>query len=389
MAVSRVLPKDEYTLLVAFLAVLAIIQRPLSTLATGVSHYSSLLQQNGRKGDVKRLLRKWLLLAGVPTIACGILLVLCNQPLSSFLHLDRVAPIIIAGAALPALFSLPVLGGAAYGLQFFKWSSASTIFGAMVRLGLGAGFVWFLYPACGWAMLGHCLGIYASAGLLFLGLILMLRGHEKSQSALPSMRFYLLQSFFIQAACAVLMTADVVLVKHYLPEDTEFAYAATLGRLVVFLPGAIVTAMFPKVASTESTTARQRAVFFRSFGYTAICVGAAVAGCFLFSGLLARILFGINDASDYLEQMIGLMALVMGFSALLNVIVQFFLAQRQFKQAFITIGFAVLYLFGAPFLHSTSLQIVILAGCMNLGALIMMLLFVAKDMSGEWQKSRE
>ena len=61
MAVSRVLPKDEFALLAAFLGVLAVISYPLSTLATGLGHYSSLLQQEGRAGDVKRLL-----LSGIP-----------------------------------------------------------------------------------------------------------------------------------------------------------------------------------------------------------------------------------------------------------------------------------------------------------------------------------
>jgi O-antigen/teichoic acid export membrane protein len=378
MAVSRMLPREEYVLLTAFLGVLAIIARPLSTLTTGISHYSSLLRQDGRIGDIKRLLMKWLVLTGIPAVILGSFSVIFNQPLTGFLHIDRVAPVVIAGAVLPALFWLPILNGAGQGLQLFGWVSAATIFSALVRLGLGAGLVWLIYPACGWAMLGHGLGLYASAGLLLLGLILKLRGKARSTAALPSMRFYLLQSFFIQAAYAVLMTADVVLVKHYLPEDTEFAYAATLGRMVVFLPGAIAIAMFPKVASRGGTTAEQRSIFFRSFGFTVLFVGIAIIGCFLISGLLSRILFGIADASVYLKQMIGMMALVMGFSALLNVVVQFLMAQRRFVPAFATIGFAAVYLLGAVFFHATAWQIVILAGVCNTGALLVGIFFVVR-----------
>ena len=58
MAVGRALSKEEYTLLAAFLGLLAMIQRPLATLGIAVSHYSSLLQQDDRIGDVKRLLQK-------------------------------------------------------------------------------------------------------------------------------------------------------------------------------------------------------------------------------------------------------------------------------------------------------------------------------------------
>jgi len=376
MAVIRGLPKNEYALLTAFLAVLAIIQRPLSTLSTGVCHYSSLLRQDGRVGDVKRLLRKWLLLTGGAGLFLGIVSVAFNGVLSGFLHFDRGAPVLIVAAVFPAIFCLPVLVGAGQGLQLFKWCTASGIFGALVRLGMGAGFVWFLYPACGWAMLGHGLGIYATATILLTGLVLMLRGQKKSKVKLPSMRFYLLQSFFIQAAYAVLMTADVILVKHYLPEDTEFAYAATLGRMVVFLPGAIVLAMFPKVTSRGAGSREQHQIFLKSLGLTALFVVAAVIGCFLFSGLLAQI-FGVSDV-DYFKRMISLISIVMGFSALLNVAIQFLVAQRRFKPAFTTLFFVGLYLLSAFFFHSNAVQIVMGALLCNSMALVVSLGLILK-----------
>ncbi len=370
MAVIRILPKEEYVLLAAFLAVLVIIQRPLSTLTTGVSHYSSLLRQEGRAGDVKRLLRKWLLLAGGVGLFLGIVTVVFNGSLSGFLHLNRVAPVVIIGAILPALFCAPVLLGAGQGLQLFKWCSTAGIFAALVRLGLGVGFIWFVVPACGWAMLGHGLSIYTSAGVLFLGLFLMLRGQGKSKEKLPSMRVYLLQSFFVLAAYVVLMTADVVLVKHFVPGDTDFAYAATLGRMVVFLPSAIVVAMFPKVVSRGTTTKHQQLIFFRSFAYTALFVAVAVVGCFVFPGLLARF-FGVADVSVSLKRMIGLMAVVMGFSALLNVVVQFLLAQRRFKPLVLVVLCAVAYIMSVTFFHDNARTVVLLSGAMNLLALIL------------------
>lgn len=370
MVVGRVLPREEYALLAAFLGALAIIQRPLMTLRTALCHYGSLLEQEGRRGDVKRLLRKWLGLTALPSIVAGILTIVFSSSLSGFFHLDRSAPVIIAGAVLPALCWLPILRGAAQGLQMFAWTSASVIVGALVRLGLGAGFTWFLYKACGWAMLGHGLSIYVTAGILFLGLWLALHGKETSTQPLPSIRLYLVQSFFVLAAYAVLMTADVVMIKHYLPLDGEFAYAATLGRLVVFLPGAIVAAMFPKVASRGTLTQRQKTVFMQSFGYTAMFSVVAVAGCYLLPGLLARILFGMADASPYLKSMIGAMAALMGVNALLNVVIQFLLAQRRFKACFATVICAVLYLAGAQLFHASAWQIVGVAIVCNSAALV-------------------
>lgn len=373
MAVSRALPAEEYALLAAFFGVLVVLQLPLSSMTAAVGHYSSLLSREGRAGDVRRLVVKWMAVAGVPAVLLALAGLVFSSRLAVFLHLERAEPVIIAAITLPALFLLPVLGGAVQGIQQFGWQAASGMLGALVRLALGAGFVWFLYPACGWAMLGHGLGAYTAVAVLLAGLLVRMDRSSVTGSALPSMRFFILQSFLIQAAYALLMTADVVLVKHFLPEDTQFAYAATLGRLVVFLPGAIVVAMFPKVSSRGGTTVAQRDVFRHSLAYTAACAALAVAGCVLFPRLLLRVLFGIADADGDLIRMTVLMAVVMGINALLNVAVQFLLACRRFLMASAILVAAVVYIGASQLFHASSLPIALLAGGANLLALIVLL----------------
>lgn len=381
MAVIRTLSGAEYTLLAAFLGVLAIVSYPLSTLTTGLGHYSSLLRQDGRTGDISRLLWKWMLISGLPSVLLGAAVILCAGPVAGFMHLDRTAPVVIAGAVLPAMFWLPVLTGAAQGLQLFGWCSASSIVGALLKLLLGAGLVWFLYPACGWAMLGHSAGVYVSAGVLVLGLFLVLRGGAKSAAKLPSLRFYLLQSFFVLTSFAILMNADVVLVKHYLPDETGFAVAATLGRIVPFLSATIATAMFPKVASSGAATEAHRRIFFRSFGFTLLFVVAAAAGCFLFPRFLLHLL-GVQDVTAPMAFLARLMTLAMSSSALLNITVQFLLAQRRFREAAVVVPAGLLYLLSAFFFHETGTQIALASGVFNSVALLAGLIAVFRMKAG-------
>lgn len=380
MAVSRAFSEraEEYALLAAFLGVLAMISYPLSTLTIAVGHYCSLLQQQGRGGDVKRLLRKWIGLTGVPGCVLGAAMLVFKEQVAGFMHLDRLAPVVIAGAVLPAMFWLPVLTGAAQGLQRFGWSSASGIFGAAAKLVLGAGFVWFVYPACGWAMLGHGAGFYVSTAVLVVGLVWVLRGEKKTAEPLPSMRFYLLQSLLPLMAFAVLMNADVVLVKHYLPQDEEFAFASTLGRTVAFLSMAVATAMFPKVSSSGEMTGEHRKIFFQSFGYTALFVAAATLACLLIPRLLLRILFGIQDATESLMSLTRLMAVAMAASALLNVTVQFLLAQRRFGAGLTTAAACLLYLLSSACFHQTPRQIALASIAFNAVALLAGLIAVLR-----------
>jgi multidrug transporter EmrE-like cation transporter len=64
------------------------------------------------------------------------------------------------------------------------------------------------------------------------------------------------------------------------------------------------------------------------------------------------------------------MAAVMAASALLNVVVQFLLAQRRFKDLITVVFCAVLYLASVYFFHKNAQQIATMAGISNALALI-------------------
>lgn len=373
MAVSRALPKEEYALLAAFLGMLVIIQRPISTLTATLSHYSSLMTFERREGDVFRLARKWGLRMGGAGLMLAAATLIFRAELAEMFHLSRDEPVIIAALTLPALFMLPALNGTIQGLQRFGWNIGSGISGAVARVTLGAGFVWFVHPACGWAMLGHGLGAYVSTSLLGLGILYVTFKGTRTATKLPSMRHFITHSFFIQMAYAVLMTADVILVKHFFPEQDNFAFAATLGRLVIFLPGSIVTAMFPKVAAEGKTSHAQNRVFFHSLGLTGACVLISITSCLLFPGLLTHILFGMPNPSASTRLMIASMAIAMGLSAMLNVTMLFMIAQRAFKPAMIVIACALAYLAIAILWHPTIWHIIFASALANGSAFLALL----------------
>lgn len=370
MVVSRVLPESEYTLLATFLALIAIISRPLSTLTSAVSHYASLLNNEGRSGAVGRLVFRWSACMALPSVLICFLTVLFSSQIAAFFHLERSAPVVLVALALPGLFVAPVLSGAVMGLQKFGWVSASSIANALGRVLFGAAFVMLIAPACGWGLAGHVGGLYVSVVVLVCALWKPLIDRVSDLEALPSLGGYLYQSFFIQISAAVLMTADVVLVQRLLPEEKAFAYAATLARMVAFMAVAVATAMFPKVSSGDGFSAGHRRLYFRSQLYTAVFVGGSMVLCFLMPELLLRILFKVQDADATLIFQTRCMALVMGAATLLNTNISLLLAQKRFSLCFIVVGMAVVYVLGAYLFHRSVGLIMLLAGLTNLIALV-------------------
>ncbi|MEI6892282.1 MAG: glycosyltransferase [Pontiella sp.] len=379
MVVVRALSPMDYALLATFLSLFAIVARPLGTLATATTHYTSLLMQEGRSGTVKRLVRKWLLIAACPSIVCSAICIVFARQIAASFNLERVAPVVVSAAALPALFLTPVIGGALRGMQQFGWSAVASVAGAVGRVCIGAALVLLLFPACGWALLGHVGGAYInlliSLVVLFVLIVRFTPDHEK----LPSFRLYLFQCFFIQFGMALLMNGDMVFVKHFLPAETDFAKAATLGRMVVFLTASITMAMFPKLSSAGKFTKKHRQIYLRGVAYTSLFLLGSFLICVFFPHFLHRFLFRVLEPSPELIAQTRWMAVVMGITVLLGVNNSLLLAQRRFKAASIVVISALLYYGGVQIFHANTFEIIAVAGGANLLGLVVTTWFILKQ----------
>jgi O-antigen/teichoic acid export membrane protein len=144
------------------------------------------------------------------------------------------------------------------------------------------------------------------------------------------MQGYMFWSFFILLGYSCLMMGDVVLVKHLYPaEASDFSYAATLGRLVIFLPQALVVAMFPKVVAEDEGSRVQRGIYLKTLLMT-LLVTTFAALCFFFLAEYAlRWIFGIATPSANLLGWSRSLAWIMVPVSLLSVTIPFALAQRK------------------------------------------------------------
>ena len=377
MVMGRTLSGHEFALLTTLLGFANMAILPMGAISAAVNHSTSLLVQSGRTGDVTALIRKWLVRMGGMGMLVFLVCLLFPNQIASFMHLDRMAPVIIMGFVLCLISSSSVIGGAANGLQMFGVTTTGIQASALVRLAVGAILIHLFAKAAGWGLLGHAAGLGVNFSILFIFLWRKLHGTPKTSLPIPSIRSYVPLSFVALLAFAVLFRADMILVKHYLPADAAtFAYATTLGHIVIFLPMPLARAMFPKVVSEGVSTAEHYSVLKKSLFYTAICVVPTAIGCSVAGWLPLRILYGIQEPSRELLHLVSAMGWVMVPVALINIILFFLLAQKKFMQTLPIILCAIGYVTGVALWHGSVWAVVSMAGAATWGCLLVYMVLI-------------
>jgi O-antigen/teichoic acid export membrane protein len=369
--VGHALSPTEYTLLATFLALFAIVQRPFGTIATAMNHFTSVLSQKGEQGKITRLVIKWAAITAIPAIFLATASLIFSPQIAAYFHLNRIEPIIVAALALPAICIAPVFNGTNGGMQRFGVSALAGSTGALFRVVSATVLVTTVFPAAGWALAGHVGAMYISVAIIASFLLPVLSKSPTDQlTTLPHLRGYLFWAFLINLSGGFLLTGDIVLARRYIPENTTFAYAATLSRIAIFLAASVVSAMFPKVSSSQGFRSKDKAVYLKALLYTGFFVFLATIICMIFPRPMLQLLYKVENPSIGLLHETRLMALVMACATFLSINQMLLLAQRRFKALAIVGICALLYISVIHVWHPSVYAIILVAGTANAIALL-------------------
>ncbi len=129
----------------------------------------------------------------------------------------------------------------------------------------------------------------------------------------------------------VMTQIDVMLVKHYFSshEAGIYASAAIVGKAVMYLPDAIVLALFPMVASNQASGQSSDNPLFKSIGLTLLLSGSGAVVLILFPKFVMGVLFG----SRYLgaASIASLFGIAMLPMSLIFLMMNYLLAKSKIK----------------------------------------------------------
>ncbi len=291
---GRMLSIADYGLFVTFMALLAVIGVPFSALSMIVTRKASAYRaknQSERIAGIFWWVNKRLLWAAIVVTLCA----LPFSPLMrDYFRLDSLVPIWIFLFIIFFLFFSTVNPAILQAQQNFRWLAASGMAIPGFRIILCAALV-----LAGFKLNGALMGVALALAITWLITFLPLRHavalptgtrqagrHLSFKSAIPVL--------IASLAFTVMTQIDMVLVNHYFDPQQAGIYAAAsiLGKAVMYLPGAIVMAMFPMVAENDS---RKQSSVHLLFNALALTVGLSTAGAlfyFFFADGIMSLLYG-------------------------------------------------------------------------------------------------
>lgn len=302
---GRLLSVADYGLFVTLMALFAVISVPLGALSMVVARKASAYRAQNRPERVAAMfwwVNKRVLWTGVAVILSALPF---TPMMRDYFRLDSLVPVWIFLLMIFAALFGPVNAAFLQAQQNFRWLAVNGVAGHGFKIIFCVALVLAGFNLNG-ALMGMVLALAAIWLMTFFPLWCAVAlpagdgrvgGHLSFKGAIPVL--------IANLAFVVMTQIDIVLVNYYFEPHQAGLYAAAsiLGKAVMYLPGAIVIAMFPMVAENESRGQSSAHIFFNAIGLTAALSGAGALFYFLFADGVMSVLYGqkYQAAADLLR----------------------------------------------------------------------------------------
>jgi O-antigen/teichoic acid export membrane protein len=374
---ARVLGPSLYGDVAALSALTGLVTLPVVGVQLAVARYVAGFNELGDSASIHVLYRRGLLAGLVAGSAIALVLTALAVPIQRVLEISSVAAVVATTVvALPTLI-LPVVTGLAQGLQRFWLFAFALGAGPAMRVALTA-----ILAGAGLTVFGAMAATTVSIAFAAMIPFIALRGWLRPEpvTALPVSRSevvsYLVPVVLGVLAITSLSTIDVLFAKSLFDSDTAGLYggASLVGRVILYLPAAIVFVMLPKVSARSAAGRDSTDVLGKSLLVTLAFCGGAVLLYAAAPDLLLLVAFGSSyqDAAPYL----WLFAVAMSGYAILNVLLAYHLGRGEPRFSWLLLGGAVVQILLFSIFHGSPYQLLAADIAVSLGLVLLHEVFV-------------
>lgn len=354
---GRHLPETEYGILYRLLVLLMIVSVPAATIQTVITKYTAHFKALNQYGKIRFLLFSFLKRLFFYGFLGFLIFLAASGRIASWQHFPSNRPVMIVGVLLLLSVVAPAAGGIIQGLQRFDYLGWSAILGTASRLIFGIIFV-FLGLGVNGALAASILAILVGIGILFFPLKFLFKSKETEEEVdFKEIYRYSAPVIFSVLFFMILTNVDALLVGNFFsPVEAEiYSSAAFVGRMILFLPMAIVFVMFPKTSELYAQRRDSSLILKKSLFYVGLLAGGATLICLFFPSFIIKFCPVQHQASIPL---VGKFALAMTFFGLINILLFYQLSIHRFKYLYWTGTFTLIQIIAITLFHSTLSQVV-------------------------------
>lgn len=357
LLIAHRLSPPDFAAFNSLLSIFMLVSSPLSTLHTTIVKYTSELNAQEQAEKVRFLLSRILRKALILSFITFFIFYFASSFIMKELKIPSISAVYILSILLALSWVIPVFSGGLQGLELFKWLMSSSVISGAIKLLFAFVFIFLGFNIAG-ALGALLISILIGIAISFFPLKNFLFSKAISGKINLKEIFFYLFPVAISSFCFIaLVSFDMVMVKYYfLPRDSgTYSLAQMVGKIFLFLPGAITIVMFPKVSGLDAKKMDTTQTLRESILYASILSLAAVLFYNIFPSFVLKTLTGkVFPESIILGR---LFSISMSFFTLVYIFINYFLSKKDLrfiKYLFLSV---ILQFSAIAFFHKNLIQI--------------------------------
>lgn len=355
---ARFLGPKGYGALDSLISIIYLLIIPLSTISLVITKYVASFKGQNNQGKIESFFWKITKKLVIMTPLITIILLSFTPLVTSFLKLpSSILYILIALAIISYLFisvEKSFLQGQAKFISYTITNLGDGLFRLLLTL---------LFLSLGWNILGAVFPYFLGSllTLIFTSFFIkdLIFGKKDEQiKEKKEIIIFTLPVFLVNIGLTSLITADVILARHFLGAHEAGIYSAlsTMGKIVYFATLPVVSVIFPLISEAHAAQKKLLNTILSGISLVLLMLFVIIFIFILFPGFIVNSLFGNNYIS--MLPFVLLMIISMSIYTISGVILNIYLALKITFPAFLVCFFALVQIISLLFLHHSIINFI-------------------------------
>ncbi len=271
---ARNLDVNSYSELAALMSMLMILSLPMRTVHNIMTRFITQFIARNEPAKISWLMVRMTIITLIISIAFMAVMIILTPFIVELFSLS--SPLLVLILAIGVVFKLMwgVFIGVNHAFEMFGWMSIQQVLAAVSKIVVGVIVVLLGYGVGG----AFTAAAFAAGTALAIATLPVLKHITKERIPFEMRRvgIYAIPSLVAALSFGTLTNVDLIAVRVFIEGDLagQFAAASQLSKLLVFIPGAVGTVLFPKVTAAMETGNDPIPIFKKAALWSLLLCGA-------------------------------------------------------------------------------------------------------------------